>query len=329
MKALITGIDGQDGSFLAELLLSKGYEVHGLVRRSGKPWAQIAHLVDKVTLHWGDMTTENRLCILLGQLQPDELYNLAAQSDVRISFDCPEATADVTALGVVRLLEAVRQFSPRTRFYQASTSELFGHQPPPQSEHTPMVPVSPYAAAKLYGHNMVRIYRESYGLFCCAGMLFNHESERRGENFVTRKVTRAVGRIAYGLQDKLLLGNLEARRDWGYAPEYVEGMWLMLQQDEPQDLVLGTGVLHTIKDLLEAAFGRADRDWQEYVEVDEALYRPLDAHYLLASPIKAHNELGWWAKTPFQVMIETMVDHDVALAEAERGVAGAVAAGGR
>jgi GDPmannose 4,6-dehydratase len=318
-KALVTGITGQDGSYLAEFLLAKGYEVHGLVRRSSTfNTKRIDHLyVDphetgaRFFLHYGDLSDSGQLSHLIYNIQPAEIYHLAAQSHVRVSFDMPEYTGDVTGLGVTRLLEAVRRSGIKTRFYQASSSELFGDTPPPQNEETPMRPRSPYAVAKLYGYWMVRNYREGYGLFAANGILFNHESPRRGETFVTRKISRAVARIKFGLQKKLYLGNLEARRDWGYAPDYVEAMWLMMQQDTPVDLVIATGEAHSVKDFLEAAFSHVDLDWREYVEIDPRYFRPTEVDYLLGDPAKARRILGWEPRVTFQELVHIMVDADL------------------
>jgi GDPmannose 4,6-dehydratase len=318
-KALVTGVTGQDGSYLAEFLLAKGYEVHGLVRRSSTfNTRRIDHLyVDpheksaRFFLHYGDLTDSGQLSHLIYNLQPDEIYHLAAQSHVRVSFDMPEYTGDVTGLGVIRLLEAIRRSGIKTRFYQASSSELFGATPPPQNEETPMQPRSPYAVAKLYGYWMVRNYREGYGLFASNGILFNHESPRRGETFVTRKITRAVARIKFGLQKKLYLGNLEARRDWGYAPDFVEAMWLMLQQDAPEDFVIATGESHSVREFLEAAFSHADLDWQEYVEIDPRYFRPTEVDFLLGDASKARRLLGWQPKVSFPELVRIMVDADI------------------
>jgi len=311
-KALISGITGQDGSYLAELLLGKGYEVHGLIRRTAlhpESLKNIAHIQDRLTLHYGDLATGNHA--LLSELQPDEVYNLAAQSDVRVSFDIPEYTGEITGLGVLRLLEAVRRFSPSSRFYQASSSEMFGNSPPPQSEDTPMQPRSPYGAAKLYGYNMTRVYRDAYGLFCCNGILFNHESERRGKNFVTRKITESLPRIRDGKQSKLYLGNLDAKRDWGYAPDYCEAMWLMMQQEEPDDFVIGTGEAHSVREFVALAFQTLFLDWQEYVEIDPQFYRPSEVNYLLADARKAKRILGWQPKTSFEELVILMLDADL------------------
>ncbi len=310
--ALITGISGQDGSYLAELLLSKGYTVHGLVRRSSSHrLTNIEHILDRITLHYGDLETEHHVCDLIHDLQPDELYNLAAQSDVGISFQCPEYTGDVTGLGVTRLLEAVRTFSPRTRVYQASTSELFGNAPPPQCEATPMIPVSPYAAAKLYAHHMAGIYRQAYGLYVSCGILFNHESPRRGPNFVTRKITMAAANILAGRQSVLELGNLDAKRDWGYAPDYVEAMWLMLQQERPDDFVIGTGEAHTVLDFVVAAFDMVGLAWKKYVRVNPQFVRPVDVNYLCADIGKAKSFLGWQPRTSLGELVRIMVEADV------------------
>jgi GDPmannose 4,6-dehydratase len=318
-KALVTGITGQDGSYLAELLLSKGYEVHGLVRRSSSfNTRRIDHLyVDphdvgaRLFLHFGDLSDSGQLTHLIYNLQPEEIYHMAAQSHVRVSFDMPEYTGDVTGLGVTRLLEAIRHSGIKTRFYQASSSELFGDSPPPQNEDTPLRPRSPYAAAKLYGYWMVRNYREAYGLFAANGILFNHESPRRGETFVTRKITRAVARIKFGLQKKLYLGNLEAKRDWGYAPDYVEAMWLMLQHDAPEDFVIATGEAHSVREFLEEAFAHVDLDWREYVEIDPWYFRPTEVDFLLGDPGKAHRVLGWQPRVSFQELVRLMVDADL------------------
>jgi GDPmannose 4,6-dehydratase len=314
VKALITGITGQDGSYLAELLLSKGYEVHGLIRRTAlypESLKNIDHIRDKVILHYGDLATENHLSAVMADLQPDEVYNLASQSDVRISFDIPEYTGDITGLGALRLLEAIRKFSPKSKFYQASSSEMFGNSPPPQNENSLMDPRSPYGAAKLYAYNIARIYRDSYKFFCCNGILFNHESERRGSNFVTRKITKAIAGILAGTQDKLYLGNLDAKRDWGYAPDYCEAMWLMMQQDEPGDFVIGTGEAYSVRDFLDSAFGYVGLNWQEHVEISPDLFRPAEVNYLLADPSKARRVLGWEARTSFNEVVKIMVESDL------------------
>jgi GDPmannose 4,6-dehydratase len=318
-KALVTGVTGQDGSYLAELLLAKGYEVHGLVRRSSTfNTRRIDHLyVDphearaQFFLHYGDLSDSGQLSHLIYNLQPDEIYHLAAQSHVRVSFDMPEYTGDVTALGVTRLLEAIRRSGIKTRFYQASSSELFGDSPPPQGEETPMRPRSPYAAAKLYGYWMVRNYRAAYGLFAVNGILFNHESPRRGETFVTRKITRAVARIKFGLQHKLYLGNLEARRDWGYAPDFVEAMWLMLQQDSPEDFVIATGEAHSVREFLEVAFAHVDLNWRDYVEIDPRYFRPTEVDFLLGDASKARRLLKWQPRVSFTELVRLMVDADL------------------
>ncbi len=318
-KALLTGITGQDGSYLAELLLTKGYEVHGLVRRSSTfNTRRIDHLyVDpheagaRFFLHYGDLSDSGQLSHLVYNLHPDEIYHLAAQSHVRVSFDMPEYTGDVTGLGVTRLLEAIRRSGIKTRFYQASSSELFGDAPPPQNEDTPLRPRSPYAAAKLYGYWMVRNYREAYGLFAVNGILFNHESPRRGETFVTRKITRAVARIKFGLQKKLYLGNLEARRDWGYAPDFVEAMWLMLQQDTPEDLVIATGEDHSVREFLAEAFAHVDLDWRDYVEIDPRYFRPTEVDVLRGDAGKARRLLGWQPRVSFKELVRLMVDADL------------------
>lgn len=318
-RALITGITGQDGSYLAELLLAKGYEVHGVIRRASTfNTARIDHLyVDphdpsaRLFLHYGDLSDGSRLVTLLQEVDPDEVYNLAAQSHVRVSFDEPEHTADTTGTGTIRLLEAVRLAGIDTRFYQASSSELYGATPPPQSESTPFYPRSPYAAAKLYSYWITKNYREAYGLFACNGILFNHESPRRGETFVTRKITRAVARINAGVQKDLYLGNLDAVRDWGYAPEYVEGMWRMLQADEPDDYVLATGIGHTIRDFLEASFGHVGLDWHDYVRFDEKYLRPTEVDALVGDASKAAARLGWRPTVDGLELARIMVDADI------------------
>ncbi len=331
-KALITGITGQDGSYLAELLLEKGYEVHGIIRRSSTFNTQrIDHLYQdphvngvRLFLHYGDMTDASMLVRLVGDIKPDEVYNLAAQSHVRVSFDCPEFTCDVDALGTIRLLEAIRQagLGKAIRFYQASTSELYGKvQEIPQRETTPFYPRSPYAVAKLYAFWAVKNYREAYGLFASNGILFNHESPRRGETFVTRKITRAVGRIKFGLQKELYMGNIEARRDWGFAGDYVEGMWRMLQHDRPDDFVLATGEMHSVREFLSAAFGHAGLDWEKYTRHDSRYERPSEVDQLLGCSEKAKRELGWEPKMKFDELVRTMVDADMELARKEAALA--------
>ncbi len=321
--ALITGITGQDGSYLAELLLSKGYEVHGIVRRASTVQkTRIDHLEGykrdgdkRLHLHYGDLADSVALVKLLYQLQPDEVYNLAAQSHVRISFDIPEYTGDITGLGAQRILEAIIEsgIGKKVRYYQASSSEMFGKvQAVPQIETTPFYPRSPYACAKLYAHWLTINYRESYGLFACSGILFNHESPRRGENFVTRKITIAAARIKAGLQKDLYLGNLDSKRDWGFAKEYVEGMWRMLQQDKPDDYVLATNETHTIRDFLDAAFGRLNLDWHDHVKFDERLLRPAEVDLLIGDYTKAKRELGWEPDTRMKGLAELMVDADLA-----------------
>ena len=326
-RALITGITGQDGSYLAELLLGKGYEVHGIIRRSSSfnteridPIYKDRH--DKgarLFLHYGDLSDPSSLIKILGETQPEEIYNLAAQSHVRVSFDIPEFTGDVTAIGTVRLLDAMRQVAPKARFYQASSSEMYGLvQAVPQNETTPFYPRSPYAAAKVYSHWITVNYRESYGLHASSGILFNHESPRRGETFVTRKITRAVARIKAGLQDKVYLGNLEAKRDWGYAPEYVEAMWRMLQQDKPDDYVVATGETHTVQEFLEVAFARAGLDSKKHVAFDKRYLRPAEVDLLIGDASKAKKKLGWEPKVKFKQLAEIMVDADIQLLAEER-----------
>ncbi len=325
-KALVTGITGQDGSYLAELLLSKGYEVHGIIRRSSSFNTQrLEHLYEdphqvdaRLFLHYGDLTDGSVLSRLLLEIAPDEIYNLGAQSHVRTSFDLPEYTAEVTGLGTVRLLDAMRETGVQPRFYQASSSELFGKVlEVPQTETTPFYPRSPYACAKAYAFHVTRNYREAYGLFAVNGILFNHESPRRGETFVTRKITRAVGRIKLGLQDKLYLGNLDAQRDWGYAPEFVEAMWLMLQADTPDDYVIATGETHSVREFLEHAFGHVDLDWADYVEMDPRYERPSEVDLLIGDPSKARRDLGWEAQVKFEELVRIMVDADLEVARRE------------
>jgi GDPmannose 4,6-dehydratase len=325
-RALITGITGQDGSYLAELLLAKGYDVYGLIRRSSSfNTDRIDHLYQdphepgtRLRLLYGDLNDSSSLNTVLRQTSPDEIYNLGAQSHVRVSFDIPEYTADVTALGAVRILEAIRELGIRPKFYQASSSELYGKvAETPQTEKTPFYPRSPYGCAKAYAYYITVNYRESYGLFACNGILFNHESERRGETFVSRKITRAATRIKLGLQQKLYLGNLDARRDWGYAADYVEAMWLMMQTEEPDDFVIATGETRSIRDFLDKAFGILDLDWREYVDVDPRYFRPAEVDLLLGDATKARQKLGWTPKVSFGEMVERMVAHDLALANEE------------
>jgi len=319
-KALICGITGQDGSHLADLLLEKGYEVHGMIRRASTfNTHRIDHLYHdpheqgaRLTLHYGDLTDGSQLARLIRQVQPDEIYNLAAQSHVQVSFEQPEYTGDVTGLGVIRLLEAIRETGVATRLYQASSSEMFGDSPPPQSEDSPFRPRSPYAVAKLYAHWTTRNYREAYGLYAVSGILFNHEGERRGETFVTRKVTRAVAHIILGEQSKVYLGNLDAIRDWGHAKDYVEAMYLMLQQETPRDYVIGTGEGHTVREFCELAFRHVGLDWQRFVEIDPRYLRPTDVDELRADPSRAMAELGWKPKVTFFELATGMVEFDLA-----------------
>ena len=321
--ALITGVTGQDGSYLAELLLSKGYEVHGVIRRSSSLNTQrINHLIgergedkDQITLHFGDLTDSLGLIDLLARVKPDELYNLAAQSHVQVSFNQPELTGDVTGLGCVRILEAIRILGLDTKFYQASSSEMFGASPPPQDENTPFHPRSPYGVAKNYAYWITRNYRESYGLFAANGILFNHESPRRGETFVTRKITRAVARIELGLQKKLFLGNLDAVRDWGFAPEYVEAMWRMLQAAEPEDFVVATNTSYTVRDFLEHAFESVGLDWERHVEIDQKLLRPAEVDALVGDYTKIKLATGWEPKVLAPELARIMVEADLSLAQ--------------
>ncbi|HEY1308723.1 MAG TPA: GDP-mannose 4,6-dehydratase [Vicinamibacterales bacterium] len=327
-KALITGITGQDGSYLAEFLLAKGYEVHGVVRRSSSfnteriesIYADPHESGTRLFLHYGDMTDAGCLRKILESARPDEVYNLAAQSHVRVSFDQPQYTADVVASGTLNLLEAVRDYSRGVtppRFYQAGSSEMFGAAKPPQSETTEFYPRSPYAVAKVAGHWFCVNYREAYGLFVCNGILFNHESPRRGETFVTRKITRALARIKHGLQDRLYLGNLEARRDWGYAGDYVEAMWLMLQQERPDDYVIATGESHSVREFLDIAGSVAGVDWTSHVEIDPRYYRPTEVDFLLGDSSKARRTLGWAPRVSFEQLVEKMMQHDLQRAQQE------------
>ncbi len=317
--ALITGITGQDGSYLAELLLENGYKVVGMMRRSSTlNFERIAHIQDKITLVSGDLLDEASLMAILREHRPDEVYNLAAQSFVQASWSQPVLTGETTAMGVTRLLDAIRMVDPETRFYQASTSEMFGkvHEVP-QSETTPFHPRSPYGVAKVYGHWITINYRESYGLYSASGILFNHESPRRGLEFVTRKVTYGVARIVKGLQDKVVLGNLDSKRDWGYAVDYVQAMWLMLQQEKPEDFVISTGETHSVRELCEVAFARAGLDWQRYVEIDERLIRPAEVDLLVGDSSKAKTLLGWEPRVGFNELIEMMVDSDMKLVDGQ------------
>ena len=325
-RALITGITGQDGSYLAELLLSKGYEVHGLIRRASTfNTERIDHLYKdfhdpeaRVYLHYGDLSVSGQLTDLLSTIRPDEIYNLGAQSHVRVSFDMPEYTGDITGLGTLRLLEAIRKTGIETKFYQASSSEMFGAAPPPQSEETPFQPQSPYAAAKVYAYYIVKNYRQAYNLFACNGILFNHESPRRGETFVTRKITRAAARIKLGMQQKLYLGNMEAKRDWGFAGDYVEAMWRMLQQDKPDDYAIALGETHSVREFVEKVFQKLDMDYHQYVEVDPRYFRPTEVDVLLGDSSKARKNLGWEPKVSFDNLIDMMVQADVELASREK-----------
>ncbi len=326
-KALITGITGQDGSFLAELLLAKGYEVHGLIRRASTfntgrldaIYSDPHAAKNRLFLHYGDLSDASALSRLLGKIQPDELYNLAAQSHVRVSFDAPEYTTDISATGTVRLLEAIRESGLQPRFYQASSSEMFGKvREIPQRETTPFYPRSPYGCAKVYSFWITVNYRESYGLHASNGILFNHESPRRGETFVTRKITRAVAHIQAGLQDKLYLGNLDAKRDWGYAKEFVEAMWLMLQQDQPDDYVVATGETHSIREFLDLAFAQVHLDWRKYVQIDPRYFRPAEVDELIGDASKAKRQLGWQPKTKFPDLVKLMVEADIKLLKDHR-----------
>jgi GDPmannose 4,6-dehydratase len=326
-KALITGITGQDGSYLAELLLAKGYEVHGIIRRASTfntgrlndIYADRHATKARLFLHYGDLSDASALSRLLTEIKPDEIYNLAAQSHVRVSFDSPEYTTDITATGTIRLLEALRQVGLKSRFYQASSSEMYGKvQDIPQKETTPFYPRSPYGCSKVYSYWITVNYRESYGIHASNGILFNHESPRRGETFVTRKITRALAHILAGLQDKLYLGNLDAKRDWGYAKEYVEAMWLMLQQEQPDDYVVATGETHSIREFLDVAFGHVGLAWEKYVEIDPRYFRPAEVDLLIGDSTKVREKLGWKPKTTFTDLVKLMVDADIKLLKDHR-----------
>ncbi len=325
-KALISGITGQDGSFLTEFLMEKGYDVYGIIRRSSSfNTSRIDHLYQdphetgtRLHLLYGDLNDSSSLNTILRQVEPDEIYNLGAQSHVRVSFDVPEYTGEVSGLGTVRLLEAIREVGLRPKFYQASSSELYGKvKETPQTEDTPFYPRSPYACAKAYAYHITVNYRESYGLFACNGILFNHESERRGETFVSRKITRAATRIKLGLQEKLYMGNLDARRDWGYARDYVEAMWMIMQDDQPDDYVIATGESYSVRDFLERAFSYLDMDWQRFVEIDPRYLRPAEVDLLLGDASKARRRLGWKPRVTFDELVKLMVDHDLKLATQE------------
>jgi len=314
-KALITGITGQDGSYLAEFLLAKGYDVYGMVRRSSTVnYERIQHIQDRLKLTQGDLLDQNSLIEALRFSEPDEVYNLGAQSFVPTSWNQPVLTGEFTSLGVTRVLEAIRTVNPKIRFYQASSSEMFGKiQESPQNEKTPFYPRSPYGVAKVYGHWITVNYRESYGMFCCSGILFNHESPRRGLEFVSRKVTNGVAKIKLGLQKELRMGNLEARRDWGFTGDYVEAMWLMLQQDEPEDYVIATGISHSVKDLVQVAFDHTGLYWEDYTTIDPKFLRPAEVDHLLGDSQKARAKLGWKPRVTFDELIKMMVDHDLRL----------------
>jgi len=325
-KALITGITGQDGSYLAELLLSKGYQVHGLIRRASTfNTDRIDHLYKdihdpeaKIFLYYGDLSVSGQMMDLLHDIVPDEIYHLGAQSHVRVSFDMPEYTGDVTGLGTIRLLEAIRKTGIKTKFYQASSSEMFGAAPPPQSEYTPFQPQSPYAAAKVYAYYIVKNYRLAYNIFASNGILFNHESPRRGETFVTRKITRAATRIKLGLQKKLYLGNLEAKRDWGFAGDYVEAMWLMLQQEKPDEYGIATGETYSVREFAEKVFEKLDLDYKKYVDIDKKYFRPTEVDVLLGDASKARKDLNWTPRVGFTQLIDMMIEADMEIARKEK-----------
>lgn len=325
-KAFLTGITGQDGSYLAEFLLNKGYEVHGLIRRSSTfNTDRIDHLYRDVHdpnarlfLHYGDLSVSGQLMDLLSSINPDEIYHLGAQSHVRVSFDMPEYTGDITGLGTLRILESIRKTGIKTKFYQASSSEMFGAAPPPQSEHTLFQPQSPYAAAKVYAYYIARNYRDAYGIFATNGILFNHESPRRGETFVTRKITRAATQIKLGLRDKLYLGNLEAKRDWGFAGDFVEAMWLMLQQDKPDDYVIATGETHSVREFAEKVFSKLGLDYSQHVAIDPRYFRPTEVDVLLGDASKAKKALNWQPKVSFDQLVDMMIAADLELAKKEK-----------
>ncbi len=325
-KALITGITGQDGSYLAEFLLDKNYEVHGLIRRSSTfNTDRIDHLYRdihdpdaRLFLHYGDLSVSGQLMDLLAAIRPDEIYHLGAQSHVKVSFDMPEYTGDITGLGTLRILESIRKTGIKTKFYQASSSEMFGAAPPPQNENTLFQPRSPYAAAKVYAYYIVQNYRDAYGLFAANGILFNHESPRRGETFVTRKITRAATQIKLGLRDKLYLGNLEAKRDWGFAGDFIEAMWLMLQQDRPGDYVIATGETHSVREFAEKVFSKLGLDYHEHVAVDPRYFRPTEVDVLLGDASKAKKTLNWQPKVTFDQLVDMMIAHDLELAKKEK-----------
>ena len=325
-KAFVTGITGQDGSYLAQLLLDKGYEVHGLIRRSSTfNTDRIDHLYRdshepdaKLFLHYGDLSVSGQLMDLLAAINPDEIYHLGAQSHVRVSFDMPEYTGDITGLGTLRILESIRKTGIKTKFYQASSSEMFGAAPPPQNENTPFQPRSPYAAAKVYAYHIVQNYRDAYGIFATNGILFNHESPRRGETFVTRKITRAATQIKLGIRDRLYLGNLEAKRDWGFAGDFVEAMWLMLQQEKPDDYVIATGETHSVREFAEKVFAKLDLDYARHVVIDPRYFRPTEVVVLLGDAARARKTLNWQPKVTFDQLIDMMVEADIKLARQEK-----------
>lgn len=317
-SALIFGITGQDGSYLAELLLSKGYIVHGALRRSsGSNTQRIDHILDKLVLHYGDLSDSLSIVKLIYEIDPDEIYNLAAMSHVKVSFDIPKYSRDIVGLGALEVFEVAHILKSKARIYNAATSEIFGSTPPPQNELSPFSPRSPYAVAKMFAYYMGKNYREGYGMFISSGILFNHESPRRGEDFVTRKITKAAARIKLGLQKELRLGNIEAKRDWGFSGDYVNAMWLMLQQDKADDYVISTGINHSIREFLDGAFSRLDLDWKEFVVIDEKYFRPSEVQNLLGDPRKAKRELGWINTTSFTELVNMMVDNDLRLAEIE------------
>jgi len=312
MKAIIVGVSGQDGSHMADFLLEKGYEVHGVVRRNSQnKFGTAEHLKEKIEFYYGDITDANSIDMIIKNVQPNEIYNFSAQSHVGVSFQCPFSTMDIVGTGVLRILEAIRRYSPHSKLYQASSSEMFGSSKPPQNEDTPFEPQSPYAIAKLTAHYLVKLYRQAYGIFACSGICFNHEGERRGSIFVTRLISKAVAKAYFGVPVKIQINNLEAKRDWGYAKDYIKAMWMMLQQDKPDDYVIATGEAHSVQEFLEEAFGLADLNWKDYVDVVPSKDRPLDVNFLLGDSSKARKELDWKPEVGFKELVKIMVESDI------------------